>query len=58
MQQIVGDFNFSLFVPKKSEKLYYIGGLASIKVNPELSQNKRHIQWNEQMIKGIIKKKL
>ena len=38
MQQIVGDFNFSLFVPKKSEKLYYIGGLASIKVNPELSQ--------------------
>ena len=33
---------------------YYIGGLASVKVNPELSQNKRHRQWNEQMIKGNI----
>ena len=27
------------------------GGLASVKVNPELSQNKRHGQWNEQIIK-------
>ena len=27
------------------------GGLASVKVNPELSQNKRQGQWNEQIIK-------
>ena len=25
-------------------------GLVSIKVNPELGQNKRHGQWNEQII--------
>ena len=29
----------------------YIWGLASVKVNPELSQNKGHGQWNEQIIK-------
>ena len=34
---------------KDSRAIY--GGLASVKVNPELSQNKRHGQWNEQIIK-------
>ena len=50
----------SMFHSKGENKLllfYYLGGLASVKVNPELSQNKRHRQRNEQMIKGNIKKK-
>jgi len=33
---------------KDSRAIY--GGLASVKVNPELSQNKGHGQWNEQNI--------